>query len=71
MTPRTAKQRAAARRYVEQQQPTYIPQDAGHPESSWWTQAPSREAFSAKAQAEARRMRESKFGRAVSPMLEG
>lgn len=66
---RTAKQHAAAKRYTAQQ-PTHVPAAVGLPASSWWTQGQSREAFQAEAAQHSRRMRESKFGRAVSPLLE-
>ncbi len=69
---RTANQRAAAKRYQTHANIVLQPMSAGVPASSWWTQPRSREEFVAAAAEEARRMRESRFGRSwTRELLEG
>jgi hypothetical protein len=72
-TTRTAKQREASRAYNRRGAGivAITAVTSGLPQGSWWTQPRTREAFDQVAQREAKRMKESRFGQAFSPVLEG
>ena len=70
--PRTAKQRAQAKRMA--QRPDHVcailPAGSGIPKTSWWLEARSREAFEAAARAQQARMQASRFARVTSFQLD-